>query len=206
MINRKNSIAIKGTVVSKPQYSHSAHGNVYYRFYVATKRRSGTADVVCVMSPVAIELNVGDTIALFGELRTYSRSSAPHKLLYVYMRGMSASDDGCDINQVILIANVIREPVYRTTPLGRTVADIMLEAQRACIGSDYVPCVAWGHIARAARELPVGTEVCISGRLQSREYVKQLKDGTEEVRTIHEVSVSRIDVLESKENEDDYKN
>lgn len=199
----KNNIAIKGTVVEKPQYSHSAHGNKYYKFYVAAKRLSGTADVVCVISPVAIELNVGDTIALFGELRTYSRSSAPHKLLYVYMRGMSVSDVGRDINQVALVASVIREPVYRTTPLGRTVTDIMLEAKRACTGSVYVPCVAWGHIARAARELVVGMEVCISGRLQSREYIKQFEDGTEETRTVYEVSASRIDVVKREDSEDE---
>lgn len=49
-----------------------------------------------------------------------------------------------------------------------------------------------GRNAKYAGEYITGDKIQINGRLQSREYEKQLEDGTVEQRTAYEVSVSAI--------------
>ena len=93
---------------------------------------------------------------------------------------------------------ICKSPVYRVTPKGREIADVLIAVNRAYGKSDYIPCIAWGRNARFAGGLEVGEHIQIQGRFQSREYTKKLDDGTEEIRTAYEISVSRIEESEEK--------
>ena len=103
-------------------------------------------------------------------------------------------------NEVVLIGFVCKKPIYRQTPFGREIADLLLAVNRAYNKSDYIPCIAWGRNARFSENIPVGTEVKIIGRVQSRQYEKKYEDGTTEIKIAYEVSVASLEVIDQAEN------
>ena len=106
-------------------------------------------------------------------------------------------------NRVYLNGFICKQPTYRETPLGREISDVLIAVNRQYGKSDYIPCVAWGRGARFASSLKVGTAITIVGRFQSRQYTKQLEDGTTEVRNAYEVSTMSIrEVSQEKESEE----
>ena len=123
-----------------------------------------------------------------GEIRSFNNHSGQGRRLVitVYARSITLWD-GAPENSVTITGAVCREPVYRHTPLGREITDLMLAVSRKYRRRDYIPCILWGSVARMGAQCPVGTELCIQGRLQSRSYVKQTSDGPEE-RIAYEVS------------------
>lgn len=202
-MNYRNNIVVVGTVASESQFSHSSHGVVFCHFTVVVKRISGKEDTLPVITTQQSRLKIGDRVMLLGELRTpcYKRQSHATQ---IYSNNICITTATDDINQVNLIARIARKPTYRTTPSGTKMADIMLEVDRGTrVTSDYIPCIAWWNTARYAKNLRLDARVRVQGALQSREYLKKYEDGTEEIRTVYEVSVSRIDVVESEENEDE---
>ena len=104
-------------------------------------------------------------------------------------------------NEVVLIGYMCKKPIYRQTPFGREIADILLAVNRAYNKSDYIPCIAWGRNARFCQNLEVGTQVKLVGRVQSRTYEKKFEDGTSEMRVAYEVSVGSLEVIEEKDKE-----
>ena len=106
-------------------------------------------------------------------------------------------------NEVILNGYICKKPIYRQTPFGREISDILLAVNRAYNKSDYIPCIAWGRNARFCENMPVGTEVKVIGRVQSRTYEKKYEDGTVETKIAYEVSVSSLEVVNQEDNENE---
>ena len=143
-------------------------------------------------------------ILVIGQFRSYNKhdSDKNRLLLSVFAREISFNEEiieELNLNDISLDGYICKAPIYRETPLGREITDIMLAVNRPYGKSDYIPCIFWGRNARFAGQFEVGTHVRISGRIQSREYQKRLEDGDIETRTTYEVSVSKVDLVEEEE-------
>ena len=99
-------------------------------------------------------------------------------------------------NQIFLDGYICKEPIYRKTPLGREIADLLIAVNRPYGKSDYIPCIAWGRNARYASTFEVGGHIQIWGRVQSREYVKKINEEESEKHIAYEVSVSKLEYID----------
>ena len=104
-------------------------------------------------------------------------------------------------NEVVLNGYICKKPIYRQTPFGREIADILLAVNRAYNKSDYIPCIAWGRNARFCQNLEIGTEIKVIGRVQSRTYEKKFEDGTSETRIAYEVSIGSMEIINKDDSE-----
>lgn len=187
-----NQIILRGTLAEPPAFSHENHGRRFYRFALAVPRLSGTADVLPVLAPepalAALEADEADYVEASGQIRSFnSRLEGGRKLLVsVYATGLRLCN-GEPANQVELAGAVCKPPVFRRTPLGREICDVMLAVNRHYRRSDYIPCIFWGRTAQAVARLTVGERLSLTGRLQSRTYNKVLDAGVER-RVAYEVS------------------
>ena len=187
-----NRVILRGSLAGLPAFSHENHARRFYRFFLEVERLSGTADVLPVIAAEDVlntmDLSGGGRIEVRGQLRSFnSRAPSGRKLiLSVYAAELETSDEGPE-NLVELTGALCKPPVYRRTPLGREICDVMLAVNRPYRRADYLPCILWGRTAQEAAELPVGTQLALTGRLQSREYIKMLGT-TAERRTAYEIS------------------
>jgi primosomal replication protein N len=202
-IHENNQVMLKGKVVEEPVYSHSLYGEKFFALMLEVPRLSGVADMLPVMVSDRLlhlmDVTVGDELAVIGQLRSYNRlvDGRNRLILTVFARHISPPEDMEDNpNQVLLEGYVCRTPVYRTTPFGREITDLLIAVNRPYNKSDYIPVISWGRNARYAETLEVGQKVYIHGRMQSRQYQKKLPDGNTENRTAYEVSVSFIEMPE----------
>ena len=194
MEHTANRVILRGTLMGLPEFSHENHTRKFYRFSLEVERLSGTTDILPVIAAEdvldAMDLFQGSRIEVAGQLRSFnSRAPSGRRLIIsVYASALTTSDDGPE-NLVELTGAVCKEPVYRRTPLGREICDVMLAVNRLYHRTDYIPCILWGRTAQTVSALPVGTLLTLTGRLQSRDYIKVLPDGNE-TRTAYEVSVT----------------
>ena len=193
-------VSVIGTVVSEFTFSHEVFGEGFYLVDLSVSRLSEQADIIPLMiSERLIDVTKnyeGCTVEAIGQFRSYNRhEGAKNRLvLSVFVREVNFLPEFTDYtktNQIFLDGYICKEPIYRKTPLGREIADILLAVNRPYGKSDYIPCIAWGRNARYASGFAVGTRVCIWGRVQSREYTKKLSDVECEKRVAYEVSVSK---------------
>src|SRR5690606_22495334 len=84
-------------------------------------------------------------------------------------------------NEIFLDGYICKPPIYRTTPLGREITDLLIAVNRAYNKSDYIPCIAWGRNARFCEKLLIGDHIKIWGRIQSRKYQKRY--GNDKIET-----------------------
>lgn len=187
-MNKDNNHAIIiGTIAGEPEYSHTCHGEKFYKIIVSVERSSRNVDMVPVMIPnglMACELMSGRYIRVEGQVRTYNDKETRKVIMYVYAENIEVLDDKCqDVNDIYIHGFLCKEPVYRITPLGKKIADVIIAANRDYGRSDYIPCIMWGRNSVSVAGNPVGTEVELYGRFQSREYIK---DG--QTKTAYEVS------------------
>lgn len=188
-----NRAELCGRFVTLPSLSHENHGQKFYHFYLEVDRLSGASDVLRIVAPESTlfrtELTDGDMLFVRGQVRSYNEhTEAGHRLrIFVYADRLECRR-GEALNDIALTGTVCRPPVFRRTPLGREICDLMLAVPRGCRRTDYIPCIAWGRTARACSSLHTGDQMALLGRLQSREYRKTTIDGTE-LRTAYEVSV-----------------
>ena len=208
-----NNITLAGVVEKEPEYSHEAFGEGFYVFMLKCSRTSGNKDTLPVMISDRLtdirEIKVGQVVTVSGQIRSFNRHIDDVKsklILSVFARELKILTQDAtelsfeeDINTVILDGFVCKPPIYRCTPKGREIADILVAVNRPYGKSDYIPCIAWGRNARFAGGLEVGEHIRIQGRFQSREYTKKISDNEVETRTAYEVSVSRIDYAEEGE-------
>ena len=143
----------------------------------------------------------GEFIMVNGQFRSYNRHEEMKNrlILSVFVREITFVEeelDGAKTNQIFLDGFICKEAIYRKTPLGREIADLLVAVNRSYGKSDYIPCICWGRNARFAAGFEVGTHVQIWGRIQSREYVKKINETEAEQRVAYEVSVSKIDFIE----------
>ena len=186
-----NQVSIVGEIVSDFRFSHEVYGEGFYMVDVAVNRLSNYMDYIPLMiSERLIDVNedmVGQNIYVTGQFRSFNRHEEKKNrlVLSVFVRELEFLD-----------GYVCKEPIYRKTPLGREIADLLIAVNRSYGKSDYIPCICWGRNARFASGFDVGGHVQIWGRIQSREYVKKLSETQTEKRVAYEVSVSKIDFLE----------
>lgn len=198
-----NRILLRGELSQLPTFSHENHGRRFDRFALRVARLSGAEDVLGVIVPEqtleTLDLSGGEMIEVTGQLRSFNnRTGTGRKLVIsVFCDEIRACDSEPD-NQVRLVGALCRTPVFRRTPLGREICDIMLAVNRPYHRADYLPCILWGRTAREVAQLPVGTRLAVTGRLQSREYIKTLESGSEK-RVAFEVSAASAEIAVEEE-------
>ena len=200
-----NQVVIMGEVVSDFVFSHEIFGEGFYMVDVNVPRLSDSSDIIPLMvSERLIDVEEdykGLNIMVQGQFRSYNRHEERKNrlVLSVFARDLEFVDDtpeSSKTNQIYLDGYICKEPIYRKTPLGREIADLLLAVNRPYGKSDYIPCICWGRNARFASNFSVGTRCEIWGRIQSREYMKRLSDEDAEKRIAYEVSVSKLELVE----------
>lgn len=204
-IIENNQVSIVGEIVSDFVFSHEVFGEGFYMVDVSVKRLSSSADRIPVMISERL-LDVtqdykGEFIQITGQFRSYNRHEEKKNrlVLSVFAREVSfveEEDDKVKSNQIFLDGYICKPPIYRKTPLGREIADMLIAVNRPYGKSDYIPCISWGRNARFTSGFEVGGHVQVWGRIQSREYIKKLEGEVTERRTAYEVSVSKLEYLE----------
>jgi single-stranded DNA-binding protein len=194
----RNTVAMTGTVCSAPVFSHNAHDVTYMRFYASVLRLSGAGDTLPILcdAATASSLKSGSTVIIEGEMRSFNNRSGigSRLVLDVLARSVRAvPEDTPHDNRVALSGTLCRPPVYRETPLGREICDLLLAVPRPHERADYLPCIVWGRNARMCANLSAGTEINITGRFQSRAYTK-IQDGAEHQKTAYEISVAGVEL------------
>ena len=194
-----------GQVASEFEFSHEVFGEGFYIVEVLVKRLSNSCDRIPLMvSERLIDVTqdyTGEFIMASGQFRSYNRHEEQKNrlVLSVFVREISFMEeepDGSKTNSILLDGYICKEPIYRKTPLGREIADLLLAVNRPYGKSDYIPCICWGRNARYASGFEVGEHVQVLGRIQSREYVKKLSETETEKRVAYEVSVSKLECME----------
>lgn len=203
---RSNIIRLVGTVHSELELSHELYGEKFYTFSLAVQRLSDRVDLIQVTASERVledaELKSGETIQVDGQLRSYNKQENAHNrlILTVFAQKVTTCESDCeDPNQIILEGYICKKPVFRTTPFGREITDLLVAVNRLYNKSDYIPVIAWGRNARFARKLTVGEKIRIQGRFQSREYQKNYSETESETRIAYEVSVSRLEQVMDEE-------
>ena len=203
-----NQVSMMGEIVSEFQFSHEVFGEGFYMVELAVNRLSNYSDYIPLMiSERLIDTEqdyTGQLIRVSGQFRSYNRHEEQKNrlILSVFVREVefiSEEPDGAKTNSVLLDGYICKQPIYRKTPLGREIADLLLAVNRPYGKSDYIPCICWGRNARYASAFEVGEHVQVLGRIQSREYVKRLSETETEKRTAYEVSVSKLECMDDAE-------
>lgn len=209
-----NHIVLVGKITSDKKFSHEIYGEKFYIFDLSVPRLSGNGDVI----PVTISerlmpngnLELNSKIIVEGQFRSYnSYNEGRNRLvLTVFAKDIKfLEDQESEVearkdfisNEVNLTGYICKKPIYRQTPFGREIADILLAVNRAYSKSDYIPCIAWGRTARYCENMEIGTEIKLVGRVQSRKYEKKYEDGTIENKIAYEVSVGSLEVIKREE-------
>jgi len=212
--SENNQLVLVGKVTSDKRFSHEIYGEKFYIFDLSVPRLSGNADNIPITISERLlleeDLEIGKNVIIEGQFRSYNsfENERNRLVLTVFAKEIKFAEDQEEefkptkentSNEVILDGFICKKPIYRKTPFGREIADILLAVNRAYNKSDYIPCIAWGRNARFCENIPVGTEVRIIGRVQSRQYEKKYEDGTSEIKIAYEVSVASLEVIDQAE-------
>ena len=208
-----NHITLVGKITDEKKFSHEIYGEKFYTFDLSVPRLSGNADIIPVTISERLfkdeDLVIDKKVKITGQFRSYNsyENEKNRLILTVFAKDIEflpnqeeeivASKDLVS-NEVVLTGYICKKPIYRQTPFGREIADILLAVNRAYNKSDYIPCITWGRNARYCSKMPVGTEVKVIGRVQSRAYEKKHEDGTVEQKVAYEVSISNLEVIDDK--------
>lgn len=198
-----NQVTICGKIISTFKFSHQFYGLKFYMIYVQSERLSGAVDIIPVMvSEKLLDINEDIremSVIVTGPFRSYNEHEGQKSklVLSVYAREITFIDDSAEYdesNQIFLDGYICQSPIYRTTPLGRQITDILIAVNRPYGKADYIPCICWGKDAMYASCLGVGNHIQIWGRIQSRNYLKVSPDGESEEKTAYEVSAKKIEI------------
>ena len=202
-----NNVLIKGKIVKLPSYSHTVMGEGFFEMYVEVKRLSDETDILPVtISERLIEgFKLGDEIGISGQFRSYNKLEGEKSklMLTIFVKELIDASEIQAVNQINMIGYICKEPIYRTTPFGREICDVLLAVNRAYNKSDYLPCIAWGRNARFVKDLGIGEKLEVQGRIQSRKYQKRVDETGVETRIAYEISLSSV-VLSENEILDSY--
>lgn len=211
-----NKVKIIGKVLGEKEFSHEMYGEKFYIINVEVSRLSSESDVlpatVSERLLVDYELKEDDYIVLEGQLRSYNRyqDGRNRLILTIFTRNIYVPESEEELNELLRTPNeiyldgyVCKQPIYRTTPFGREITDLLLAVNRPYNKSDYIPCIAWGRNARFCESLEVGDHIKLWGRIQSRDYQKKCQNGEVLNRVAFEVSVSKLEHLEEENNRED---
>ena len=203
MEHMDNQITLRGTLLALPWLSHENHGKKFYRFTLEVPRLSGTVDLLPIVAEENIlnnmDLSGGEMLTVTGQIRSHNvRNDGIRRLLIFVFATSILCEDGEPINDVVIQGPLCKEPVYRRTPLGREICDVMLAVPRAFSRADYLPGILWGRTALEASNCHIRDVIRIYGRLQSRIYTKLTDKGPEE-RTAYEISALTADFPDDME-------
>lgn len=192
-----NKVFLKGEVASIPTFSHEVYGEGFYDLVLKVERLSKTYDFIPITVSERLlndNFSMGKVLSLRGQFRSYNKlvDNKSKLILTVFVRDLIEMDDTLNPNIIEISGFVCKEPIFRTTPFGREICDVLLAVNRAYNKSDYLPCIAWGRNARFLKTIPIGQKVEIVGRIQSRVYEKKLENEESESRTAYEISISKI--------------
>ena len=198
-MNENNYVRVTGCV-DEFVYDHTAYDERFYSSFVHSQRRSGTVDDIPVIASEYLvkkdDLD-GKYVEIDGEFRSMNMEveGKSKLILQIFAKNIRTTQEKADDeNKIVLNGFVVKKPVYRITPSGREITNMLIAVNRPRWRSDYIPCVCWGRSAKWAEDLTVGTTISIEGRIQSRTYVKKLSDEEREVRTAYEVSIGKMEV------------
>ena len=202
-IIENNQVHLRGKMVTGFSFSHELLGEGFYTAQVTVDRLSEMTDTIPIMvSERLIDVTqdyIGKYVELRGQFRSYNQYNEEHNrlILHVFATKMEIlEEEDYPINEIYLDGHICKPTVYRKTPLGREIADVLLAVNRPYRKSDYIPCLCWGRNARYASAFEVGGHVLIWGRIQSREYMKRISENETEKRIAYEVSVSKLEYVE----------
>ncbi len=210
-----NHLVLVGKIVSSQNYSHEIYGEKFYSFNLEVIRLSNNSDIIPITISerllTDVDLSIGKEVEVEGQFRSYNNyeNEKNRLILTVFAKEIREAEpheeekDGAITNEVTLVGYVCKKPIYRQTPFGREIADLLLAVNRAYNKSDYIPCIAWGRNARFCQKIEVGTEVKVVGRVQSRTYEKKHEDGTVETRVAYEVSIASMEISEKEDNNEE---
>lgn len=207
-VMENNQVVVVGTIVSEFKYSHEIFGEGFFMVDVEVPRLSDSTDIIPVMiSERLMDTNRdyrGTMVMVTGQFRSYNRHEEKKNrlILSVFAREIEVVDElleSSKSNQIFLDGYICKEPIYRKTPLGREIADLLIAVNRPYGKSDYIPCICWGRNARFAGKLDVGERIQIWGRIQSREYQKKVGEETIVSRVAYEVSVNKLELKGDEE-------
>lgn len=220
--SENNHLVLVGKITGEKRYSHEIYGESFYIFDLEVPRLSGNADIIPITISerliVSEELAIGKKVLIEGQFRSYNsyENEKNRLILTVFAKDITfiqeeEEEEQEDVkenvsNEVTLIGYICKKPIYRQTPFGREISDILLAVNRAYNKSDYIPAIAWGRNARFCQNIEVGTKVKIMGRVQSRTYEKKFEDGRTETRVAYEVSIGSLEIIEEKEEEKETEN
>ena len=205
--NENNFCSVLGSVESELTLSHEIYEEKFYTFKLKTGRLSESYDYIIItisekLIGENLDLSYGAKVKINGQFRSYNNyTQVGNKLiLTLFAKDIENADElSFDANDIVLDGYICKPPVYRVTPFGREITDILLAVNRFHNKSDYIPCIAWGRNAKFASALQVGERIRINGRIQSRDYIKKLEDDSEITKTAFEVSIAKIELIKNEE-------
>ena len=197
-----NYSCVLGTVVSEIALGHEIYDEKFYSFKLKCQRLSESFDIINITASerllTGMELIIGSRVEITGQFRSYNNYSQVGTKLILTLFAKNIEEiyyEEAVKNEIRLDGYVCKPPVYRVTPFGREITDILIAVNRIHNKSDYIPLITWGRNAKYASNLSVGDHIKIVGRIQSRDYIKKLEDETEVTKTAFEVSVGKIDIV-----------
>ena len=202
MEHDNNMITVRGSLQTLPQFSHENHGRKFYRFILDVPRLSGAVDSLPVIAEdnliLPLDPTAGDMICITGQVRSHNEKTDGKRKLVIFIFAATIEvDEGEPVNDVIIEGPLCKEPIYRRTPLGREICDVMLAVPRPFHRADYLPCILWGRTAQEISICHTSDKIRIYGRLQSRIYTKMTDDGPVE-KTAYEISALAAEILQEE--------
>ncbi|MCQ4924772.1 single-stranded DNA-binding protein [Tissierella carlieri] len=207
-----NGVRLVGKVASEKVFSHEMYGEGFYSIDLEVPRLSDSIDLLPVTISerlmVDMDLSIGQYVIIEGQLRSYNRyiDNSNRLVLTIFAKDIYIPNEEELIetlrkpNEIYLDGYICKKPIYRTTPFGREITDILIAVNRSYNKSDYIPCIAWGRNARFCEKMLIGDHIRLWGRIQSREYQKKLSTGEVERKIAFEVSVSKLEYVENDNN------
>ena len=207
-----NMVKLVGMLKEEKEYSHEIYGEKFYNILLEVPRLSESVDLLPITISerllINLDLKVGNYVIIEGQLRSYNRyiDSTNKLVLTIFARDIYLPEEEelreamKNPNEIYLDGYICKKPIYRVTPFGREISDLLLAVNRAYSKSDYIPSIGWGRNARFCEKLIVGDHIKLWGRIQSRQYNKKLNPDEVETRVAYEVSISKLEFIEDDNN------
>lgn len=199
-----NKVMLAGKIVAPLKFQMEHKGEAFYRTILQVNRQSGQCDLIpLILSERLLDDTKnyeGQLVCVTGQFRSYNNHEQikTRLLLHAFVKELNllnSVEEVGSVNEILLHGFLCKPPVYRKTPLGREIADVLLAVNREYGRTDYIPCIVWGRNARLASGLKVGDQVQVTGRIQSREYEK-MEESEKVKKRAYEVSVFRLNLIE----------
>ena len=205
--DNNNRVLLKGKIKELPTYSHTVMGEGFFEMFLDVQRLSEEVDTLplTISERLITGFKVGDEIGVVGQFRSYNKieNNRSKLMLTIFVKELVNQNEMSEINQIYLTGYICKEPVYRTTPFGREICDMLLAVNRSYSKSDYLPCIAWGRNARFVRDMAVGEKLQVQGRIQSRKYQKKVGEQLSETKVAYEISLSSV-MKDNSESDSDF--